>query len=310
MATRSDAGIVLRLSDYSETSQIATLLSRESGLVRLIAKGVRRSTAARVAVGLDLLERGDLLFAPPVRGTGLGTLAEWRQRDAFAGLRRALILMHAGLYAAELCRVLMEEYDPHPDVYDGLQSLLEALAQIEPAKRDAVAGLLVDFQAILAVSVGFCPNLRGCVACGRARPAGSAGYMSHSAGGLVCRSCVARFSDRRRVRGMVIDRLWQSIAAATPTMPDAEPEAEASVDAAEIGRSGMGGSAVPARNSQAGASAEWEAAELLGEHLSLTAGRRIEVFDLLTRQLVRGRGGRAAGASGGAEGAEPAGGVG
>lgn len=318
MATRSDAGIVLRLSDYSETSQIATLLARQSGLVRLIAKGVRRSTSARVAVGLDLLEHGDLLFAPPARGAGLGTLAEWRQRDSFAGLRRALILLHAGLYAAELCRVLMEEYDPHPEVYDGLHRLLEDLSRSEPAERFGVAGRVLDFQVILAVSIGFCPNLRGCVACGRARPSGSAGYMSFTAGGLVCRSCVARFSDPKRVHGTVIDRLWRAIGAVTPA-GSADQPTEPGPPQEVAAAAGGAASGTPRAVERAGSDRpavrreppELAAVELLAEHLSLTVGRRIEVFDLLRTHWTGGRSARtAAAAADRAEGAEPAGGGG
>ena len=39
MAIEKDNGFVLRLTEFSETSQIVTLFTERSGQVRLIAKG-------------------------------------------------------------------------------------------------------------------------------------------------------------------------------------------------------------------------------------------------------------------------------
>ena len=52
-----DHAIVLRLTDFSETSQIATVFSAEHGSLRLIAKGARRSTKTKFAAGLGAIER-------------------------------------------------------------------------------------------------------------------------------------------------------------------------------------------------------------------------------------------------------------
>ncbi len=61
MALISDRAIVLRRLDYSETSQILALFTREYGQVRVIAKGIKRSTRSRFAVGIDLLEVGQVV---------------------------------------------------------------------------------------------------------------------------------------------------------------------------------------------------------------------------------------------------------
>ena len=66
MAAIKDEAIVLRRLDYSETSQVLVFLTREHGLRRLIAKGIRRvvgvtaETAKNaIQLGTELLERAD-----------------------------------------------------------------------------------------------------------------------------------------------------------------------------------------------------------------------------------------------------------
>lgn len=205
MSTQYDHALVLRLSDYSESSQIATLFARQSGLLRLIAKGARRSTKTRFASGLDLLELGEIGFTPG-RAGGLGTLTDWTQRSAFAGLRAALAPLHAALYAAECIAALTVEHDPHEALFDALIELLTTLAR--PAATDASAHALAALNAYdeaLAANLGYALQLGGCVDCGKLRAAGRSGWFSAIAGGLLCRDCEGRHPDRRRVSSAALD---------------------------------------------------------------------------------------------------------
>src|SRR5438477_9332566 len=118
MALLKDDAIVLRRLDYSETSQILLIFCRELGPQRLIAKGIKRSTKTRVAVGVDLLEFGTVVLSR--RSTAdaqLGIMTEWRQRDTFSHLRRDLLRLYAGQYAAEAISQLTEAGDPHPGLF-------------------------------------------------------------------------------------------------------------------------------------------------------------------------------------------------
>ncbi len=211
MPIRCDHAVVLRLSDYSETSQIVTLFTAESGLVRLIAKGSRRGTRKRFAAGLDLLEYGEVSYAPARGEAGLGTLTEWVQRDAFTGLRRELVRQYGGLYAVELVSKLTEEYDPHPQLLEALLELLRRLAgapgdpprNIDPP-TDPIAAI-VRFQSGLLTAIGYAPILRRCVGCGKPRVRGTRAYFSSRAGGLICRDCEAHHVEKRRISPAMLD---------------------------------------------------------------------------------------------------------
>jgi len=201
MPACSDRAIVLRTGVYSETSQTVLLLTEQHGRVSLLAKGARRSTRTRVAVGLDLLELGEVGFVPPRPGAGLGTLTEWVQRDAFAALRDNLLTLYAALYAAERIGALTAELDPHPGLFAATVALLEDLctaARSNPSPAP-VATALVRFQSALLRRIGYAPNLRRCVRCGKARPPGAAAYFSPASGGLLCRTCARGESGTRRL---------------------------------------------------------------------------------------------------------------
>lgn len=206
MATHSDNAIVLRLYDYSESSQIAALLTAERGIVRLLAKGTKRATKSRVSVGLDLLEWGDVSYSES-RGGGMGNLHEWMQRDAFAGLRRSLAATCAGLTAVENTQMMMEEADPHRDVFDALLELLRELdgAALAGGDTTRVAAGLVRFQAELLKSTGFAPMLRECVNCGAPRVRGTRAWFSSRAGGMLCENCYARHPEKRPIPPALLD---------------------------------------------------------------------------------------------------------
>lgn len=201
MPTRRDNAVVLRLSDYSETSQIVTLFTNDAGLVRLIAKGARRSTKTRFAVGLDLLEAGEVRFATPRGGASLGTMLEWVQTDGFLDLRHDLPRIYAALYAAELTIALTEEYDPHARLYDSLLELFRALSGPGELPPDAV----VRFQAGILRATGFAPNLRSCNVCNTPRMRGAPAYFSSERGGLICRECEVHLTEKRAVSADLVD---------------------------------------------------------------------------------------------------------
>ncbi|MGE3180504.1 MAG: DNA repair protein RecO [Phycisphaerae bacterium] len=185
-----DRAIVLRLTEYSESSQIATMYARSAGKLRLLAKGAKRSTKARFSPGMDLLELGDVVYIRPRGDTQLGTLAEWRQLSLFLDLRTSLRNLQAATYVIESLNVLTEDSDPHPDLFDATVQTLNRFAY-----SDDPLAVVTQFQRTLLHAVGFDPNFSTCVRCGARRTAGRSGRFAFAVGGLICRNCI-RPSDR------------------------------------------------------------------------------------------------------------------
>lgn len=203
MAGVLDEAIVLRRLDYSETSQVLLLFTRMHGAIRVIAKGAKRSTKTRFVPGIDLLERGQVVFIRSGRGENrLGTLAEWRQSEAHLGLRLNLARWYAGQYAAEITAMMLEDEDPHGELFE---ALCEFLSSANTA--DAVAPLVARFQSVLLKTVGLWPELQRCVLCGRAGAAGKSAQFAVAQGGLVCSACSPRAGEVRKVDAATLNAL-------------------------------------------------------------------------------------------------------
>ncbi len=215
MALISDRAIVLRRLDYSETSQILALFAREHGQVRVIAKGIKRSTRLRFAAGIDLLELGHVVWSARVdRPQNLAILTEWKQVDAFVGIRERLERLYAAQYAAEITAELTVDQDPHPTLFDQLRLFLEKLSVVgcqssvlspqssalSPESSRTLADLC-EFQRSLLIEIGLMPQGENCVGCRSAiKPDGAEDvYFTSHEGGLLCRDCEASYVEKRLV---------------------------------------------------------------------------------------------------------------
>lgn len=194
MSLVSDRCLCLRKTEYSETSQILTLFARTHGLLRVIAKGAHRTTkagASKFGGGIDLLDLADAVFTHnPDRD--LATLTEWSLKDGHLELRRNLRGLYLAQYAAELVSLLIEEHDPHPELFDHLQQCLQNLA------TPALEQTFLAFQIELLRETGYLPELTTCTSCGRQILTSGANAISFSPerGGVLCRNCEASFPQR------------------------------------------------------------------------------------------------------------------
>ena len=177
-----DNAIVLRRSDFSETSQVATLFAEQAGKVSALAKGSKRPKNRSFGGGLELLTAGAAVLRIPASG-GMALLTEWATTDTFAPLRGRLESLYAAYYLAELVDRLTEQLDPHPQVFAALRRSLGSLAAAAPT-----APVLLAFEYYVLRVLGMLPNLRQCV-CGRAVPDGRTAQFSPDSGALVCGKC-------------------------------------------------------------------------------------------------------------------------
>lgn len=182
MPLLNDAAIVLGRLDYSETSQILVLFTRQHGKVRAIAKGAKRSTKTRFAPGIDLLDTGSIIFSVRhERAEGLATLTDWKQTQSLSGLREKLDRLNAAQYAAEITARLTEDWDTHARLFDQLLHTMKSLAE-----STAVLELVLRYQFALLDNIGSLPRFDACVVCDRDT---ELTHFSSFEGGLICRDC-------------------------------------------------------------------------------------------------------------------------
>ena len=206
MPLSADRCICLRKVEYSETSQILTLFGRQHGLMRVIAKGAHRTTkagASKFGGGIDLLDVGQAVFTLDLEKQ-LGTLTEWTLVEGHLELRRSLRAMYLAQYAAELVSFLIEEHDPHPDLFDRLEQTLNDL----PTAR--VEESFLSFELDLLRETGYLAELSACVSCNSALSDREPAFFSANRGGVVCRNCEGVVPDRTNVDSRLL-RMVQTI---------------------------------------------------------------------------------------------------
>jgi DNA repair protein RecO (recombination protein O) len=182
MAAEKARALVLRTTDWSETSRIATLWTREFGKVRVLAKGGRRLKSS-FENALDLLTVCDIVFLRKSSGS-LDLLTEARVVQRFPRLRGDLAALYAAYYLAELLGEFTQDCDPHPGLFD------EALAALEDFGPGAAVGLRVArFEMVLLQELGYSPVLVHCALCGGAPPPDRGLAFSPAAGGVLCPAC-------------------------------------------------------------------------------------------------------------------------
>lgn len=153
-----DQAICIRDLDWSETSQLVVLLTRDHGKVRGLAKGSRRqspSAIAKFSGGINLLNRGEAVVTTR-RNTQLAAVTEWDLQDDHYALRLDLRAQRLAMYAADLCNALLADEDAHPVTFEAMRRFLLSLGRPEIPSADRA---LLGFQWAVLSDCGFRPEL-------------------------------------------------------------------------------------------------------------------------------------------------------
>ncbi len=199
-AEKTDA-IVIRLVDFSESSRVVTLFTRDFGKISALAKGAKRLKGPFEAA-LDLLSRCRVVFRP--KSGGLDLLTEAQLIAAFRPPSHQIVPLYCGYYVAELLDGLTLEHDPHPELYSYAdRALTEFSSGIDPRIP------LFRFQLQLLQEIGQLPQLDRCLKC--AAELGTASGVRYwvSQGGVLCSRCGRPEYKSTEVHSSSIEKLSQ-----------------------------------------------------------------------------------------------------
>ena len=149
------AAYMLHRYDWSESSLILDLFTRERGRVAVAAKGAKRPYSQLRPVLLPFQKMHVLLGrAGADEAADIVTLrsAEW----AGGGPMLSGAALFAGFYLNELLLRLLARQDPHPALFDAYEATLPALAAAEDAGSQAA---LRAFELTLLRETGVLPDL-------------------------------------------------------------------------------------------------------------------------------------------------------
>ena len=180
MGLYRDEAVVIRTSRLGEADRIITLLTREHGRIRAVAKGVRR-TKSKFGARLEPASTIDIQLHT---GKTFDIITEAVSRENFGDELSAdyqkWTIASAILEAAE--RFTLNEQEPSKQQYLLVVGALRSLARDEHPPS-----LILDAFLLRSLAVGgYAPSLESCFRCERTGPHR---FFSLAGGGSVCVDC-------------------------------------------------------------------------------------------------------------------------
>lgn len=199
MPAEKTMAIVLKVVDFSETSCVVTMYTRDFGKITALAKGARRLRNPFEGA-IDLLASCRIVFLRK-SADKLDLLTEAKLQRRFRSASTDLSRFYSGLYVIELVSALTEHADNQPELFD---MVLQTIETIDSRQESGATVLtLLRFQLVLLSMLGHRPSLEECVGCGRriddlasSRQRVAFGML---AGGVYCDACRA---GKRSVVGL------------------------------------------------------------------------------------------------------------
>jgi DNA repair protein RecO (recombination protein O) len=169
--------IVLRTHKLGEADRIITLLTRERGKVRAVAKGVRR-TKSKFGARLEPFSRVDLLV---YEGKTLDIITQAESLNTYG---QELALDYSLWTAGQTMLETADRLTPEDSISAESQYLLLVGALRTLVTGEHSAGLVLDAFLLRSLSMaGYSPTLNACVICG---VAGTQPFFHVSTGGALC----------------------------------------------------------------------------------------------------------------------------
>jgi DNA repair protein RecO (recombination protein O) len=202
MAAEKATAIVIRTIDFSETSLVVTLFTREFGKIGALAKGARRLKGPFESA-LDVLALCRIVFLRK-SSDALDLLTEAKLLRRFRLDEKSLAGLYGGYYVAELLSELTHEYEPMPELFDLADTTL-----VELAAGNDVATNVVRFELSMLRLLGLCPSLDQCVGCGCDLSQITRTAFGHLDGGVLCEKCRVGRQQVATVRSQTLQTMSQ-----------------------------------------------------------------------------------------------------
>ncbi len=175
--------IVLKVTEFSETSCVVTLYTRDFGKITGLAKGARRKNGPFESA-LDVLSMIRVVFLHK-NTDSMDLLTEAKLERRFRSASSDWDRLNCAYYLIELLLGLTDNSDAMPELFDLADFTLRAL----DTSPESPFLILTQFEFQLLYHLGHAPMLNQCVACGQSMPKDQRTFFSALAGGLLCSDC-------------------------------------------------------------------------------------------------------------------------
>jgi len=173
--------LVLARKNFGEADRVVTLFTRQHGMLRVMAKNVRRIPSRRGAY----LEPLSHVLCLVSGSQGRYFLSAVEPVDDFSALRQQSAALRAASVITQVLLGLFEEEESQPELFDAVHHAWSVLPQVTDAKQNILEVALLLY-ALERAGVG--PDLTQCQICHTAQPK-DAVVLHPADGGWRCLSC-------------------------------------------------------------------------------------------------------------------------
>ena len=181
MSISKTEGIVLKYTNLGEADKILTILTRNNGKIKAIAKGCRKSKSSLLSSSEVFVFSEFVLY----KGTNFYHISQAVTRETFYNIRKDLLRLSYATYFAELAETVSDEGIPSERLFLLLAKVLYYLS-----RGEIPMGILhLGYQLKLMDISGYRPNLSRCGVCRKANE--DYRRFSIDLGGVICEDCIA-----------------------------------------------------------------------------------------------------------------------
>ena len=175
--------INLKSYNLKESDKIVVMYTKEYGIVKGVAKGVKKPKS-KLGARMDSLVANKVML---YKGKNLDTICQAESLNTFKKTRQDLDKLVYSSYISEIVSIFGVEDDPSSkEVYELFYKALDRIANAK-TKKDAMIAV-IKFQLKMMLIVGFGLELDSCLCC-REQILDNDMYFSVQMGGVICEEC-------------------------------------------------------------------------------------------------------------------------
>lgn len=193
--------INLKSYNLSESDKIIVMYSKDKGLIKGVAKGVKKPKS-RLGARMDLLVANKLML---YKGKSLDRICQAEALNTFNKTRQNMDKIFYSMYLTEVVSNFGVEDDPcSKEIYDLLYKALDSVSNSENIIQILIS--VIKFQMKMMHISGFGIELDTCLCCG-GQIRDEKMYFSTQMGGVVCEKCSEKYQSKKIMHYKIRDFL-------------------------------------------------------------------------------------------------------
>ena len=189
---------VINLKSYniSEADKIIVMYSKEKGIIKGVAKGIKKTTS-KLGGRMDLLVANKMMLN---KGRNLDTICQAEALNTFFNLRSDINKLFYAMYGSEIVSNFGVENDPNSEeIYNLFYAFLDGLSNAKTLVKSMLC--VIRFQLKIMDITGYSIELEECVKC--LKPQNEEIWFSVEHGGILCEKCAADITKKTKIHNKI-----------------------------------------------------------------------------------------------------------